>query len=102
MNTEKNSSFDELIEALLLLETKQEAERFLKDLCTPQEMQTLAERWKVCKLLNKEELSYREIHEKTGASLATITRVARFLKTEPHQGYAVILKKMDKIKNKNS
>jgi TrpR-related protein YerC/YecD len=97
INQEKKSlSLDELIEALLLLETKQEAERFLKDLCTPQEMHTLAERWKVCKLLNKEELSYREIHEQTGASLATITRVARFLKTEPHQGYTAILNKMGK------
>ncbi len=94
VTTEKNSSIEELIDALLLLENKQEAERFLKDLCTPQEMETLAERWKVCKLLNREDLSYREIHEQTGASLATITRVARFLKTEPHQGYAAILEKM--------
>lgn len=96
VKTEKNSSIDELIEALLLLENKQEAERFFKDLCTPQELHTLAERWKVCKLLNKEDLSYREIHQETGASLATITRVARFLKTEPHQGYAALLEKMGK------
>lgn len=100
VETKESSSLDELIEALLLLENKKEAERFLKDLCTPQEMHALAERWKVCRLLNKEDLSYREIHEQTGASLATITRVARFLKTEPHQGYAAILTKIDKRKNK--
>lgn len=88
------NSINELIEALLQLEGAQEAERFLKDLCTPQELTALAERWKVCRLLHNQDLSYREIHDITGASLATITRVARFLKTEPHQGYAQLLKKM--------
>ncbi len=84
----------ELIEALLMLKDPDEAERFLKDLCTPQELNALAERWRVCKLLHNQEFSYREIHDMTGASLATITRVARFLKTEPHQGYTQILQKM--------
>lgn len=84
----------ELIDAILNLENQDEAERFFKDLCTPQELTSLAERWKVCKLLHKKDLSYREIHDVTGASLATITRVARFLKTEPHQGYAHMLQKI--------
>ncbi len=93
----KNNSIDsieELYEALLLIKNKQEMARFMKDLCTPQEISTLAERWRVCKLLNEGTLSYREINELTGASLATITRVARFLKDEPHQGYTHILKKL--------
>lgn len=84
----------ELFEALLLLETVDEAARFMHDLCTPQEIVALAERWRVCKLLEQGELSYREIHDVSGASLATITRIARFLRNEPHQGYATILKKM--------
>lgn len=98
---ESIKSYDELIEALLLLETKEEADAFLKDLCTPQELSALSERWRVCKLLESQDLSYRQISEQTGASLATITRVARFLKNEPHHGYLTMLKKI-KIKKINS
>jgi len=90
---------EELLEALLLVRNKAELMRFLKDLCTPSEIIALAERWQVCKLLEKGTLSYREINAATGASLATITRVARFLKTEPHQGYKLVLERMKK-KNK--
>ena len=64
---------------------------FLKDLCTPAELRSLEERWKVCQLLAKENLSYREIHTITGASLTTIGRVARFLKEERYGGYRNIL-----------
>jgi TrpR-related protein YerC/YecD len=72
----------------------------MRDLCTPQELSALAERWRVCRLLAQGDLSYREINQKTGASLATITRVARFLKTEAHQGYTAVLKKMKLDTNK--
>ena len=89
---------DDLFEALLLIKNKEEMERFMKDLCTPQEIETLAERWRVCKLLEQGNLSYREINAKTGASLATITRVSRFLKDEPHQGYKIILERLQRKK----
>jgi len=89
---------DDLFEALLLIKNKEEMERFMKDLCTPQEIETLAERWRVCKLLEQGDLSYREINAKTGASLATITRVSRFLKDEPHQGYKIILERLQRKK----
>ncbi len=91
----------ELYEALLLLKTTEEMIRFFKDLCTPQEIRVLAERWRVCKFLNQGTLSYREINSMTGASLATIGRVARFLKDEPHHGYQLILNRMHKNKSKN-
>ncbi len=87
-------STNELYEAILLLENKDEVARFLKDLCTPQEIGAMAERWRVCKLLENGNLSYREINQECGASLTTITRVARFLKVESHQGYTTILEKM--------
>jgi len=90
----KDASLDDLIDALLLLENREQAARFLKDLCTPQEISALGERWRVCKLLNQGTLSYREIHTLTGASLATITRVARFLRNESNYGYQEILKKI--------
>lgn len=77
----------ELVKAFTLLEGEQEVQNFLIDLCTPQELKAMAERWEIAKLLQAQELSYRDISEKTGASTATITRVARFLHHEPHHGY---------------
>lgn len=93
------NAIEELYEALLLLKNKEEMARFMKDLCTPQEISAFAERWRVCRLLEQGALSYREIHEATGASLATITRVARFLKNEPHQGYVTIIKRIKRKKS---
>ncbi len=90
----------ELFEALLLVKTTEEMNSFFKDLCTPQEIRALAERWRVCKILNEGTLSYREINKETGASLATIGRVARFLKEEPHHGYQMVLDRMQKKKLK--
>ena|ERR1700722_10679557 len=98
MNTD-NQKMYELYQAILLLKTEDEVARFLKDLCTPQEVSDLADRWQVCRLLHEGNLSYREIQQKTGVSLATITRVARFLKDEPHQGYATILQRMKQQKS---
>lgn len=95
-NNQNTEIIEELIKTLLTIKNKNEMARFLKDLCTPQEISTLAERWRVCKLLYEDKLSYREINALTGASLATITRVARFLKDEPHHGYRAILNKLDK------
>lgn len=81
----------DLASALLLLKTKEEVEHFLKDLCTPQEIAALQERWRVCQLLDQDNLSYREIHAISGASLTTIGRVARFLKNESYRGYRSLL-----------
>ena len=84
----------DLYDALLSLKTRDEAYNFLKDLLTPQEEHAMQERWKVCQLLHSGEFSYRDIHNITGASLATIGRVARFLKTENYQGYKTILNRI--------
>ena len=84
----------DLCDALLLLEDRNQAYNFLKDLCTPQEISSLTERWRVCQLLERGNLSYREIHTITGASLTTIGRVSRFLKDEPYHGYQTMLKKI--------
>lgn len=90
----------DLFEALLLLENSEEAETFLKDLCTPQELKALKERWEVCQLLNERKLSYRQISNLTGSSTTTIGRVARFLNDEPYQGYKKILNKIRKEKER--
>lgn len=98
---DSNALINELYKALLLIKNKEEMARFMKDLCTPQELKALAERWNVCRLLEESPLSYREIHALTGVSLATITRIARFLNTEPHQGYKMILNRFKKSKLKD-
>ena len=67
-----------LCEALLSLKTVDECQRFLEDLCTPAELEALADRWSVVTYLQAG-LPYRHIHELTGVSVTTIGRVARCL-----------------------
>jgi TrpR-related protein YerC/YecD len=90
---EKIPEFD-LWDALLTLKNKEEIQSFFKDLCTPKEIHSLKERWRVCQYLEKGNLSYRDIHQVTGASLTTIGRVSRFLKDEPYYGYKIVLDKL--------
>ena len=88
----------ELCEALLTPRTPDEMARLLRDLCTPAEISSIAERWHVARLLDGTDLSYRDIHDGTGVSTTTIVRVARFLRHEPHQGYRAAL---DQIETRN-
>jgi TrpR-related protein YerC/YecD len=68
----------ELFEALRSLKSRQEQEAFLRDLCTLGELEAMAHRWQVARLVDQG-LPYTEIAEKTGASTATVTRVAHWL-----------------------
>lgn len=88
----------DLIDALLALDSRPDAESFLADLCTPSELKAFAERWAIARLLDAGELSYREIAEEAGASTATVVRVARFLKEMPYQGYRLILDRLKRRK----
>ncbi|MDR2341346.1 MAG: hypothetical protein LBD72_03400 [Puniceicoccales bacterium] len=89
------ASFQELCDAFLMISCAREMKNFLRDLCTPAEITAMAERWHVCRLLHQSNLSYREIHQLAGASLVTIGRVARFLRSEPHGGYHAVLRKLN-------
>lgn len=80
--------------ALNTTQTQAELRNFLVDLCTPAELRSMAERWHVAKLLDQGTQSYREINTNTGVSTTTISRVARFLTNEPHQGYRTILDRL--------
>jgi TrpR-related protein YerC/YecD len=68
----------ELFDAMLSLESRAELERFLRDLCTLSELEAMAHRWQVARLVERG-LSYLEISERTGASTTTVTRVAHWL-----------------------
>ena len=78
-----------LVKAITLCQNDSDLERFLADLCTPQEMSNLQERWRVAQLVHKG-FPYREISEVTGASTTTITRVARAI-AHGQGGYKTIL-----------
>ena len=84
----------ELAAALASLASGEEARAVLRDLCTPAEIRTLAERWQVARLLDEGKLTYRDIHDATGVSTTTIVRVARFLKEEQNGGYRLLLDRL--------
>ena len=67
-----------LFRAILSLRDVGEVRAFLVDLCTPAELQALKDRWLVAELLDRN-LPYRKIHDRTGVSVTTIGRVARYL-----------------------
>ncbi len=67
-----------LFRAILGLRDVAEVRAFLVDLCTPAELQALKDRWLVAELLDQD-LPYRQIHDRTGVSVTTIGRVARYL-----------------------
>lgn len=72
------ASFQALAKALATLERPADVAAFLRDLCTPAELEALADRWKVVPLL-LQGIPYREIHDRTAVSVTTIGRVARCL-----------------------
>jgi TrpR-related protein YerC/YecD len=69
----------ELFEAISKLESPEEVEIFCRDLCTLAELEAMAHRWEVVRLLERG-LPYVEISQRTGASTTTVTRVAHWLR----------------------
>ncbi|NLC07584.1 MAG: hypothetical protein GX755_06445 [Syntrophomonadaceae bacterium] len=80
---------DQLFEAVLLLKNKEECYRFFEDLCTVGEINAMAQRLEVARMLH-ENATYALISERTGASTATISRVKRFLQYGA-SGYQLVL-----------
>ncbi len=82
-----------LCTAFAALETPEECRAFLRDLCTPAEIQAMADRWAVVEHLQRG-LPYREISRLSGVALATIVRVARFL-SGGHGGYLTASQRLE-------
>lgn len=74
-----DADLDALACALAQLSVQEDVRAFLIDLCTPAELEAMADRWKVVPLLI-ECVPYREIHDRTLVSVTTIGRVARTIK----------------------
>ena len=86
-----------LVAALLTQRSPEELRAFLRDLCTPAELQAMADRWAVVEALQRD-LPYREIHRLTGVSVTTIGRVARYLATG-NGGYALAVRRLENARN---
>ena len=78
MDSWRDEAAGELFEAVLRLESPDEASAFFRDLCTLGELHDLAQRWAVVRMLDAG-MHYAEISRQTGASTATITRIAQWL-----------------------
>ena len=79
MEAWRDEATSELFEAILRLDTVDEASAFFRDLCTLGELHDMAQRWAVVRLLDRG-MHYAEISNRTGASTATITRIAQWLR----------------------
>jgi len=74
----RSEDTSDLLDTILALPDRPAAERFFRDLCTLRELHDLAQRWHVVRLLD-EGIPYAEISRTTGASTATVTRIAQWL-----------------------
>ncbi len=83
---------DRLMKGILQLNTLEECYQFFEDLCTINELVSLGQRFEVAGML-RDNHTYSEIAEATGASTATISRVNRSL-TYGNDGYNLILDRM--------
>jgi TrpR-related protein YerC/YecD len=90
-NSETARRFDELVAAFAGLGAPDKVAAFLRDLCTTNELDAMGQRLQVARLVN-EAIPYQEISRRTGASTATVTRVAHWLHYG-EGGYATVLKK---------
>ena len=84
-------AISELAKVIAQLKSPAHTLNFLYDVATPKELEELAQRFQIAKLLWTTNLSYVEIASRTKASATTVTRVARFLNQEPFGGYRQVL-----------
>ena len=85
------TSEDELFATIASLRTAAEAKRFFRDLCTRSELEAMAHRWEVAKLLDQG-LPYLEVARRAHASTTTVTRVAQWLRNG-EGGYRLALRR---------
>ncbi|MFC4769999.1 YerC/YecD family TrpR-related protein [Effusibacillus consociatus] len=89
-----DKTLQQLFEGILQLKTLEECYQFFDDLATVNEIQSLAQRLEVARMLRKG-FTYSQIEAETGASTATISRVKRCLNYGT-EGYNLILDRLNK------
>lgn len=70
----RREDIDELFDGILTLRDREDCYRFFEDICTINEIHSIAQRLQVAKLLS-EKKTYNEIEKVTKASTATISRI---------------------------
>ena len=91
-----SEQIDELVRAMLLLRSPEEAYGFFEDIFTIKELQSVAQRLAVAGML-RDKATYQDIAERTGASTATISRVNRSL-SYGAGGYQIVLERLKQQK----
>ena len=95
----RGKELDQLFNAVLSLKDLDECYRFFDDLCTINEIQSLAQRLEVARML-REGKTYHKIETETGASTATISRVKRCL-NYGNDTYSMVLARVHKEEDVN-
>ncbi|MBQ7793594.1 MAG: TrpR-like protein, YerC/YecD [Clostridia bacterium] len=95
-NNLQDENMQNLMRAILTLETEEECMRFLRDLCTVSELKSMSQRLEVAMKLRSGAV-YTDIAAATGASTATISRVSRSL-SYGENGYNTVLERLDSAK----
>lgn len=83
---------DQLLSSFLVLKSKDEISRFLRDIMTENEIKEFSNRLEAARLLTRD-TQYCAIIERTGLSSTTIARISKWLKG-PLGGYRLVLKKL--------
>lgn len=91
----RTEAVDHLFDAILSLQSREECYTFFEDVCTVNELLSLSQRFEVAKML-RDQKTYLDIAEKTGASTATISRVNRSL-NYGNDGYDMVFSRMQEM-----
>jgi TrpR-related protein YerC/YecD len=89
----KTEAVDQLFDAIMCLRNREECYIFFEDICTVNELMSLSQRFEVARML-RDQKTYLDIAEKTGASTATISRVNRSL-NYGNDGYDMVFARME-------
>jgi len=92
----QRADLDELFDAVLTLEDREDCYRFFEDICTINELHAISQRLQVAKLLSQKK-TYSEIEEITKASTATISRINKCL-VYGAEGYQRVLRRLEEQK----
>lgn len=85
----KRDDIDELFKGILSLQNVDECYRFFEDICTINEINSIAQRLQVAKML-ADKRTYKDIEDATKASTATISRINKCL-VYGADGYKIVL-----------
>ena len=92
----RREDIDELFDGILTLRDREDCYRFFEDICTINEIHSIAQRFQVAKLLS-EKKTYNEIEKVTKASTATISRINKCI-VYGADGYRRVLDRLNNEK----